>query len=400
MDLFNYQSIIWFSYVLPIFTNFVNEIKEYLYNLFYKTIKVSSTNAEYVWIKSFITQNALNVHTLDLLPANSAAQNYLMNHNVNCGLSEGKYLVSFDKKVYNIRLSEKEIQISTYFWNKFDSIVNFMNASKTQKGKFKKSITINNNDRTAYGGWVAKYIFPRHIDTIILPKSKKERILKSVDDFKESRNLYESLGIPYKKGFLFHGVAGTGKTSLMTVIAERFDVSSIYSVDLTQEVSETFSALKKVKDCVIVIEDIDRYFKKETVEQTNSNDENGLYVQKMSEWVCTFRLQSLMNMLDGMNSPENALIILTANNIDVLPKDLIRPGRIDLVVEFEHSEYSEIVEYAKLFYKNSSHKIARQIADTLTKNKSKVTISLLQKHFLNYKDSIEDAYDNIDKLFM
>jgi SpoVK/Ycf46/Vps4 family AAA+-type ATPase len=40
-----------------------------------------------------------------------------------------------------------------------------------------------------------------------------------------------------------------------------------------------------------------------------------------------------MQLLDGIDSPENVIFIATTNNYDQLDKALIRPGRFDLSIE-------------------------------------------------------------------
>ena len=45
------------------------------------------------------------------------------------------------------------------------------------------------------------------------------------------------------------------------------------------------------------------------------------------------RNNQLMQLLDGLDSPENVLFIATTNNYDALDKALIRPGRFDLSME-------------------------------------------------------------------
>ena len=37
--------------------------------------------------------------------------------------------------------------------------------------------------------------------------------------FNQSRQYYGDLGIPYRRGYLFHGTPGSGKTSLITALA-------------------------------------------------------------------------------------------------------------------------------------------------------------------------------------
>lgn len=53
---------------------------------------------------------------------------------------------------------------------------------------------------------------------------------------------------------------------------------------------------------------------------------------------------------------------------------MLRPGRIDLVVEFTYCTQEQIFDYTKLFYPNCKDEIALQLAKSL--KKKKITISL------------------------
>jgi len=83
-------------------------------------------------------------------------------------------------------------------------------------------------------GWSrANGYVARKLDSVILQAGEKERLLKDVTRFKDSRKRYGALGVPYHRGYLFYGPPGTGKTSLLSALAERFAMS-IYVINLAQ----------------------------------------------------------------------------------------------------------------------------------------------------------------------
>jgi len=72
------------------------------------------------------------------------------------------------------------------------------------------------------------------MDTISLDETQKSII---IDDLKtylhpDTARWYGSRGIPYRRGYLFHGPPGTGKTSLSIASAGSFDLN-IYCVPLS-----------------------------------------------------------------------------------------------------------------------------------------------------------------------
>lgn len=71
---------------------------------------------------------------------------------------------------------------------------------------------------------------------------------------------YTNRGIPYRRGYLFHGPPGTGKTSLSFAIAGVFGLD-IYCVSLLEptlteeDLGLLFNSLPR--RCVVLLEDID-----------------------------------------------------------------------------------------------------------------------------------------------
>jgi chaperone BCS1 len=57
-------------------------------------------------------------------------------------------------------------------------------------------------------------------------------------------------------------------------------------------------------------------------------------------------LSGLLNCLDGIISREGCLIVMTTNRRESLDAALIRPGRVDMEVEFGNADYRQIVRLA------------------------------------------------------
>jgi chaperone BCS1 len=93
------------------------------------------------------------------------------------------------------------------------------------------------------------------------PEMKRE-LIEDLDRFVESREFYRRVGKAWKRGYLFHGPPGTGKSSLVAAMANylRFDV---YDLDLKEV--QCNSDLRRLligtgNRSMLVIEDIDRSF--------------------------------------------------------------------------------------------------------------------------------------------
>lgn len=102
----------------------------------------------------------------------------------------------------------------------------------------------------------------RPIDTVILDPEQKARIQLDMNEFLHplSAKWYAVRGIPYRRGYLFSGPPGTGKTSLSFALAGIFGLD-IYIVPLMDdELSETYLGHlfnELPKRCIVLLEDID-----------------------------------------------------------------------------------------------------------------------------------------------
>jgi chaperone BCS1 len=169
-------------------------------------------------------------------------------------------------------------------------------------------------------GWsyVEAYV-PRLLDSVVLKAREKEQSLDDIARFKNSRQRYRSLGVPYHRGYLFYGPPGTGKRSLVSALAEKFGMS-IYAVNLAQFNDRSLVvAMNDVEpNSVILFEDIDCMKSSDA----RPNTEAAVGVKSKSASVKEDRngvmLSGLLNALDGFSAPDNVLFVMTSNQIEAL----------------------------------------------------------------------------------
>jgi mitochondrial chaperone BCS1 len=184
---------------------------------------------------------------------------------------------------------------------------------------------------TDYWDRVQGYV-PRVLESVILRAGEKERLLEDVEKFKNARQRYRHLGVPYHRGYLLYGPPGTGKTSLVSALAEKFAMS-IYAINLAD--FNDRSLMKAINDVppgsVVLFEDID-CMKGGKARESNEHPLEREKVHQRDDKkpdIFGVTLSGLLNVLDGFHAPDNVLFMMTSNHIDALDPALLRPGRID-----------------------------------------------------------------------
>ncbi|KAI0469004.1 BCS1 N terminal-domain-containing protein [Xylaria cf. heliscus] len=195
----------------------------------------------------------------------------------------------------------------------------------------------------------------RPFSTVILDEKTKKDLIDDVTDYLNptTQRWYANRGIPYRRGYLLHGPPGTGKSSLSLALAGFFKmriyIVSLSSVNANEEVlGNLFAELPR--RCVVLLEDIDSAGLTHTREgngkpenpppENNDDMEPGQITRGNGDTNPTpnsnarLSLSGLLNILDGVASQEGRILIMTTNHLEKLDKALIRPGRVDMVVEF------------------------------------------------------------------
>lgn len=182
---------------------------------------------------------------------------------------------------------------------------------------------------------------------------KKDFIIKDIEEFKKSKSWYENRFITFKRGYLLFGNPGNGKTSLSIALGKHFGLN-VYSLNLNSlgdsELKRTFSNLPP--NGILLIEDIDSaYSKRKSAKDKDEHiDPTAPSTENMK---ANFSFSTLLNCLDGLNAPEDTIIIFTTNHIENLDPALIRPGRIDFKVEVKNPSKNQIEAYLTYFYEKN-----------------------------------------------
>lgn len=207
----------------------------------------------------------------------------------------------------------------------------------------------------------------RDISTVILDKQKKQTILRDINEYlhPHTRQWYANHGIPYRRGYLFSGPPGTGKTSLASAIAGVFglDIYVLSLLDPTMTESQFIRLFSEVPTrCVVLLEDVDAAGLNRG-ELRPSKDGTQSLSAKMPPSNTSVSLSGLLNAIDGVSSHEGRILIMTTNVPQNLDRALIRPGRVDIHIRFELPSHEELRDLFLSIYSDVYQNAAVSIGD-------------------------------------
>lgn len=177
-----------------------------------------------------------------------------------------------------------------------------------------------------------KQIPRRSFKTITMPDNVLLPLIEDVKKFctPETQTFYANIDRAYHRGYLFEGPPGNGKSSLIVALASMLK-TSITKVPLSapgfDDQRLAYMMANTNRDDpprIYVYEDIDCVV---PTDRKESREQNSISANLMKKSEVTF--SGLLNALDGLDAPDNAIIIMTTNYPERLDEALIRPGRID-----------------------------------------------------------------------
>lgn len=147
---------------------------------------------------------------------------------------------------------------------------------------------------------------------LVLGPGLVEEIRSDFEKFFASRSLYEGYSIPWKRGVLFIGPPGTGKTHTVKALVNHLRQPCLYvkSFDsryetTSENIRAAFDQARQATPCIMVLEDLD-----------------SLVGAKSRSF--------FLNEMDGFASNDGLVILATTNHPEQLdPAILDRPSRFD-----------------------------------------------------------------------
>ncbi len=170
-------------------------------------------------------------------------------------------------------------------------------------------------------------------DNLILRGSLKREIYDDLTHFFAARQTYETYGIPWKRGILFVGPPGNGKTHTVKAIINAMKQPCLYVKSFRDEyrtddqhnIRQVFERARRSAPCILVLEDLDSLI----TPQSRS---------------------FFLNELDGFASNAGIVTLATTNHPERLDASILdRPSRFDRKYPFDLPELAERQAYIAMW---------------------------------------------------
>jgi hypothetical protein len=160
-------------------------------------------------------------------------------------------------------------------------------------------------------------------DAVVLDPVVAQLVRDDYESFFKRERWFRDHGLPFRRGYLFYGSPGNGKTTVIKVMASHPAVTPL-TLDFCHEclnnesLTGFFEMAAQNAPSLVIFEDLDRAF---------IDDDHKKPPQ--------ITLQHFLNCLDGIGTEDGVIVVATANDPSRLDAAILkRPGRFDRVVAF------------------------------------------------------------------
>jgi hypothetical protein len=265
--------------------------------------------------------------------------------------NQGKFIIKLNgKRVYIFKNKERLTNTNSLLSMFFNEYTIIGVRAKKEINELLESIVASTNKRRSpnsvrvyasdYGGWyyLANKIEVKPIDKIIMRTGEIEKLLEDIKRFEGDREWYDTMGIPYTRGYILDGDPGNGKTTLALALASHLK-RDVYTIDFN-ELNGNMALKMAVKNigenAIVLVEDIDTFFHGREIKNKKSE----------------LSFSAILNSISGAMHKPGMIVIFTTNRKSELDPALIRAGRMDYHLTVRNPDAATIERYLELFYGN------------------------------------------------
>lgn len=270
----------------------------------------------------------------------------------------------------------------------FDSFVKGIYCAPT-KPKEAKNLIVDYDRPVELGKMAAPDFEPCLLD------DSAEEFARDLEEFLNSEDWYRDKKWKWKRSYLFYGIPGTGKTTMIQQVAKKFKKDVLYvpvdSLLNTHNCMKVLTAATKHGNCLILVEDLHNleYFVKKSKEDIIKTPET-IIADNSKEDNPHADLSPIFNFLDGALSFHGQVVCMTTNKPESLPDPMRRAGRIDLDLEVKPLSPEKINNNYNYFYNLPLNKLS-------ISRKDPMTIADLTAILTNNKHTPERALELIER---
>lgn len=216
-------------------------------------------------------------------------------------------------------------------------------------------------------------------ENVILDEDMKKALIADVENFFDGQKTYQDLKVPWKRGVIYYGPPGNGKTISIKAMMHslyqrgangdsRLAVPTLYVRTLSSfggpeySLRSIFNKARQEAPCYLVFEDLDSI---------------------VSDNVRSY----FLNEVDGLKSNDGILMVGSTNHLDRLDPGIAkRPSRFDRKYYFSDPNYDQRVQYAQFWQKklksNKDVEFPDKLCDKIAEITDKFSFAYMQEAFI------------------
>lgn len=182
---------------------------------------------------------------------------------------------------------------------------------------------------------ITRMVPPDRTSWYVVPEEAQD-VRSTVRFWLTNQRWYQDRGMPWRMGVELEGPPGTGKSTLVKVLAQELEVPlMVISPEVLEGMRDWSDLWSKVMvetrpPIFVLIEDFDLALRPHLLE--GLEDLKSVPMGHHRKRNSRSTMSSMMNLLDGVSTPDGVCFFVTTNNPEDVEQAVTRPGRIDRVV--------------------------------------------------------------------